>query len=153
MNINVISTGKLGDSGCLSTFQKMWWKITKGALIIEKGYMTCVLYLCPHNTYYSMSVASTETSVALWHHRLGHMSEKGMQILHSMKLLPDLKHVSLEFYENCIYEKHKRVRFLRVGKLENEGKFRACAYRCMGIVLGTISCLFSFICCFYCWCN
>ena len=44
------------------------------------------------------------------------MSEKGMQILHSRKLLPDLKQVSLEFFESCVYGKHKRVRFLRVGK-------------------------------------
>ena len=44
------------------------------------------------------------------------MSEKGMQILHLRKLLPDLKYVSLEFYENCVYGKQKRVIFLRVGK-------------------------------------
>ena len=36
------------------------------------------------------------------------MSEKGMQIPHSRKLLPDLKHVSLEFYENCVYGKQKK---------------------------------------------
>ena len=75
-----------------------------------------MLYLCPHNTDYSISVASTETGAVLWHHRFGHMSEKGMQIIHSRKLLPDLKQVSLEFYENCVYGKQKRVRFLRVGK-------------------------------------
>ena len=33
MKRNMISTRKLGDSGCLSTFEKMWWKITKGALV------------------------------------------------------------------------------------------------------------------------
>ena len=44
------------------------------------------------------------------------MSEKGMQILHSRKLLPDLKQVSLEFCENLVYGKHKRVIFLMVGK-------------------------------------
>ena len=44
------------------------------------------------------------------------MSEKGMQILNSRKLLLDLKQVGLEFYENYVYGKHKRVRFLKVGK-------------------------------------
>ena len=44
------------------------------------------------------------------------MSENGIQILHSRKLLPNMKHVSLEFYENNAYEKQKRGRFLRVGK-------------------------------------
>ena len=50
------------------------------------------------------------------------MSEKGMQILQSRKLLPNLKHVSLEFYENYVYGKQKRVRFLRVGKEKKSEK-------------------------------
>jgi len=33
------------------------------------------------------------------------MSEKGMQILHSKNLLPDLKKINLEFYEHCVYGK------------------------------------------------
>ena len=36
MKRNLISTRKLGDRGCLSTFGEMWWKITKGSLVIEK---------------------------------------------------------------------------------------------------------------------
>ena len=50
------------------------------------------------------------------------MSEKGMQILHSRNLLPDLKQVSLEFYENYVYGKHKRFRFLTVGKQKKSEK-------------------------------
>ena len=49
------------------------------------------------------------------------MSEKGMQILHSRKLFPDLKQVSLEFYENYVYGK-SRVIFLRVGKQKKSEK-------------------------------
>ena len=59
MKRNLISTGKLGDSGCLSMFGKTWWKINKGALVITKGDMIGMFYLCPHNTDYSMFVAST----------------------------------------------------------------------------------------------
>ena len=44
------------------------------------------------------------------------MSEKGMQILHKRNVLPDLKQIDLDFYEHCVYGKHKRVRFLRVRK-------------------------------------
>ena len=108
MKINLISTGQLGDSGCLSTFGETWWKVTKGSMVIAKGNRIGTLYLCPHNTYYSIYVASTEIGAALWHHSLGHMSEKGMQILHSRKLLPDLKQISLEFCENRVYGKQKR---------------------------------------------
>ena len=52
---------------------------------------------------------------------LGHMSEKGMQILHSSKLLPDME-VILDLCENCVYGKQKRVRFLRVGKQNKSEK-------------------------------
>ena len=83
----------------------MWWNITKGESVIEKGDMIGTLYFYPHNTDYSMSIDSTETGATLWHHRLGHVSEKGMQILLSRKLLPYLKQVSLEFCENYVYGK------------------------------------------------
>ena len=50
------------------------------------------------------------------------MNEKGMHNLHSRKLLPDLKQVSLEFCENCVYGIQKRVRFLSVGKQKKSEK-------------------------------
>ena len=78
MKINMFSTGQLGDSGCLSTFGETWWKITKESLVIEKGDRVGMLYLCPHNTNYYISVASSEIGASLWHHTLGHKSEKGM---------------------------------------------------------------------------
>ena len=58
MKINLISTGQLGDSDCLSLFGKTWWKITKGSLVIEKGDMIGTLYLC-HNIDYYIYVVST----------------------------------------------------------------------------------------------
>ena len=82
MKRNLISAGKLGDGGCLSTFGETWWKVTKGSMVISKGDRIGTLYLCPHNIDYSISVASTEIGATLWHHRLSHMSEKGMQIIH-----------------------------------------------------------------------
>ena len=50
-----------------------------------------------------VNVARTDSVV--WHHRLGHMSEKGMKILHTKNLLPGLKNIDLEFCENCVYGK------------------------------------------------
>ena len=105
MKSNLISTGQLGDSGCLSMFGETWWKLTKGSLIIAKGDRVGTLYSCPHNNDYSISVTSTEMCAPLWHHRLGHMSGKGMLILHSRKLLPELKHVSLELCKKHVYGK------------------------------------------------
>ena len=50
------------------------------------------------------------------------MSEKGMHILHLRNLFPNLKQVDSNFCENRIYGKHKRVRFIRVGKKKKNEK-------------------------------
>ncbi|KAK3030615.1 hypothetical protein RJ639_039975 [Escallonia herrerae] len=52
----------------------------------------------------------------LWHHRLGHLSESGMKILHSKNGLLGMKNIQLDFCEGCVYGKQKRVSFRRDGK-------------------------------------
>jgi hypothetical protein len=113
---NMISIGRLESEGCISIFTDKVWKVTKGSLVITKGEKVGTLYLCTGNTNSSIYLASTGVDTTLWHHRLGHMSEKGMQILHKINLLPDLKQIDLDFCEHCVYGKHKRVIFLRVKK-------------------------------------
>jgi hypothetical protein len=101
---------------CISTFKYKAWKITKGSLVIEKGEKVGTLYLCTGNTDSSISLDCTRVDTTLWHHRIGHMSENGMHILHKRNFLPNLKKIDLDFCEHCVYGKQKRVRFLRVGK-------------------------------------
>jgi hypothetical protein len=79
------------------------------------------LYLCTGNIESFISLASTGVDTTLWNHRLGHMSDKGMQILHKINLLPNIKQIDLDLCEHCVYGKHKRVRFLIVGK-ENKSE-------------------------------
>jgi hypothetical protein len=106
----------LASEGCISIFTEKAWKVTKGSLVIEKEEKVGTLYLCTGNIDSSISLASTGVDTTLWNHNLGHMSEKGMQILEKRNLLLDLKQIDLDFYEHRVYGKHKRVRFLRVGK-------------------------------------
>jgi hypothetical protein len=113
---NLISKGKLESEGCISIFTDKEWKVTKGSLVIAKGEKVGTLYLCTRNTDSSISLDSTGVDTTLWHHRLGHMSEKWMHIIQKMNLLPDLKQIDLDFCEHCVYGKHKIVIFLRVGK-------------------------------------
>jgi hypothetical protein len=80
------------------------------------------LYLCTCHVDSSISLASARVDTTLWHHRFRHMSEKGMQILHKRNLLLDLKQVDLNFCEHCVYGKHKRVRFFKVGKEKKSEK-------------------------------
>eukprot|EP00253_Pinus_taeda_P022677 PITA_22677 len=98
------------------------WKVTKGALVIEKGENVGTLYLCNGISNSINALTSKGVDATLWHHRLGHMSEKGMKIPHSRNLLPSLKNVDLDFCEYCIYGKQKRVGFIRVGKEKKSEK-------------------------------
>ena len=75
---NLISIGQLGSKGCVSTFIDKTWKVTKGALVVAKVEKVGTLYLCKGNIDSSIALFSTGTYTTLWHHRLGHMSEKGM---------------------------------------------------------------------------
>ena len=119
---NLISTRQLASEGCISIFKNKTWKVIKGSLVIAKGEKVGTLYLCTGNTGSSISLASTRVDTTLWNHRLGNMSEKGMQILHKRNLLLDLKQIDLYFCENRVYGKHKRIKFLRVGKEKKSEK-------------------------------
>ncbi|GKV52757.1 hypothetical protein SLEP1_g59325 [Rubroshorea leprosula] len=47
----------------------------------------------------------------LWHKRLGHLSEKGLQILSKKELLPDFTRNLSKTYADCLDGKHHRVSF------------------------------------------
>jgi hypothetical protein len=72
----------------LSRFGNAHYKLTKGNLIVAKGNMVLVLY----HVQAKFSVACVnalqkEDACALWHKRLGNMSEKGMAVLVKKNLL------------------------------------------------------------------
>jgi len=75
---NMISTGHLGGEGCVSTFTDKTWKVTKESLVIAKGEKVGTLYLCNGISNFVNALTSIGEDMALWNHRLGHMSEKGM---------------------------------------------------------------------------
>jgi hypothetical protein len=49
----------------------------------------------------------------LWHQRLGHIGEKGLQLLHDKGMVEGMSNFSLDFYlcEHCVYGKQNRVTF------------------------------------------
>ena len=100
---NIISKGKLESEGCISIFTDNVWKVTKGSLVIEKGEKVGTLSLCTSNIVSSILLPSARVDTIVWHHRLGHMSEKGMQILHKINLLPYIKQIDLDLCEHCVY--------------------------------------------------
>ena len=77
---NLISVGQLDDEGHAILFVGGTWKVTKRARVLARGKMIGTLYMtsCPRDT---IVIADANTDTSLWHHRLGHMSEKGMKML------------------------------------------------------------------------
>ncbi|GJW59033.1 retrovirus-related pol polyprotein from transposon TNT 1-94, partial [Tanacetum coccineum] len=54
-------------------------------------------------------------NAALWHQRLGYMSEKGMKILASKGKIPYLQKAVVGFCEPCVLGKQKKVSFVKSG--------------------------------------
>ena len=101
---NLISIGQLDDEGHAILFVSGTWKITKGARVLACGKKTDTLYMTssPKDT---ITVVDASTDTSLWHYKLGHMSEKGMEILLSKEKLPELKSIDFDMCECCIFGK------------------------------------------------
>jgi len=66
----------LRGEGCVTTFIDKTWKVTKGALVIEKEEKVGTLYLCNGISNYVNALTSTGEDTALWHHGLRHMMRR-----------------------------------------------------------------------------
>ncbi|KAK3017333.1 hypothetical protein RJ639_005486 [Escallonia herrerae] len=114
---NLISVSELDREGYFVAFGEKQWKVTKGSMVVARGERVRTLYTLSGTHNHSISLAFKENQrTTLWHHRLGHLSESGMKILHSKNALPGMKNIQLDFWEGCVYGKQKRVSFRRDGK-------------------------------------
>ena len=92
-------------------------KITKGSMVFMRGKLENGLYLLAGNVQKRVVATVTEETnshASLWHKRLGHMSEGGLNELSKQKLLGKDDVWSLQFCEHCILGKVKRVNFVTV---------------------------------------
>ncbi|KAK3038368.1 hypothetical protein RJ639_030268 [Escallonia herrerae] len=114
---NLISVSGLDREGYFVAFGEKQWKVTKGSMVVARGERVGTLYTLSGTYNHSISLAFIENQrTTLWHHRLGHLSESGMKILHSKNALLGMKNIQLDFCEGCVYGKQKRVSFQRDGK-------------------------------------
>ncbi|KAL4029866.1 hypothetical protein IC575_008094 [Cucumis melo] len=111
---NLISLGELDRSGCTIKSENGVMKVTKGSLVKLRGTLRHGLYVLEGTTVSgSAAIASgkiTDVSM-LWHKRLAHVSERGLQALSQQGLLGGVKNVELPFCEHCIMGKSTRVKF------------------------------------------
>ncbi|GAV56927.1 gag_pre-integrs domain-containing protein, partial [Cephalotus follicularis] len=84
-----------------------------GALVIMKGKKIDGLYQLQGNTVLGTAVVASSSGdkTRLWHMRLGHMSERVLQILSKKGLLARVKSEKLDFCEHYVYGKLCRVKF------------------------------------------
>ena len=112
IRLNLISTNVLDKEGYGNYFRDGKWRLSKGSLVFAKRKICCTLYktqvkLCKD----VVSATQEDSSPNLWHRRLAHMSEKGLQILAKKSLIPFAKGTSLNPYDFCLFGKQHRVSF------------------------------------------
>ncbi|KAH9650921.1 hypothetical protein KPL70_026553 [Citrus sinensis] len=114
---NILSLGQMDSHGYETHVENGIMKIVKGALVLMKaGKIGANLFMLKGETLQEADacVASNEEeSTMMWHLKLGHMSEQGLEILSERKLLPGLKSISLPFCEHCVISKQHRLKFSR----------------------------------------
>jgi hypothetical protein len=112
---NLISLSTLDSEGSKYRGGNKVLKVSKGSLIhIIDDMNSAKLYVLRGRTLSAIAAAVTSdepSKTNLWHARLGHMSEHGMTELIKRELLVGCNMSKLEFCENCIFGKHKRVKF------------------------------------------
>jgi hypothetical protein len=125
---SLISVSKLSDAGVKTVFEKDTCKMVRGEMVLMRGVHCGTLYKLLGRNYTNgcnsfvvleqknegdKTNTVPEKKTMLWHQRLGHIGEKGLRTLHGKGMIEGMYNCTLDFdfYENCIYGKHNRVRF------------------------------------------
>ena len=113
---NLISLGTLESKGFTIILQNGILKVVSGALMVMKGIRRNNLYLYQGSTVAGTAAAVSEVDKVaemsrLWHMRLGHAGEKSLQTFSMQGLLKGAKTCKLDFCEQCVLGKQKRVKF------------------------------------------
>ena len=119
INKNLMSVGQLDDSGFVVAIGKGSWKISRGCMTILKGEKDGRLHVLHGITQKNggtkdmVAMTSKREDFQVWHNRLCHLSERGMQVLQNKNLIPTFQHSFLEFWDHCVIGMQRRVNFKR----------------------------------------
>ncbi|CAL2270429.1 unnamed protein product [Prunus armeniaca] len=112
MRLNLISTGLLDDEGYTNVFAKRKWKLGENSLVLARGKKENTLYMTHAKVSNGYLNALAEDSIELWHKRLSHMSEKGLQILAKREALTGMKKgMPIKSCTHCLAGKQHRTSF------------------------------------------
>ena len=125
---NLISVSKMADAGVKTVFEKDRCKMIREAMVLMRGVQYGTLYKLLGKTVIGdcNNIAVPESSnvennvpevsggeAMLWHQRLGHIGEKGLQSLQGKSMVEGMSKCNsdFDFCEHCLYGKHNRVKF------------------------------------------
>jgi GAG-pre-integrase domain len=112
---NLIFLSSLEDVGCKFQSNGGVLKVSKGVHTLMKAKKIRTLYFLKGTSIVGTAAIMNSTSdsdnTKLWHMRLGHMSERGMTLLSKEGLLCGQCIGKLDFYEDCVFGKQKRLNF------------------------------------------
>ena len=100
--------GVLDDAGYVNKIEAGAMKICKGSMVVIKGLMRSGLFHLVGETLIGTSAIVTapeDKNAALWHKRLWHISDRGLQIMSDQKLFGQDKISKVDFCEHCVLGK------------------------------------------------
>ncbi|KAL2235906.1 UNVERIFIED_CONTAM: Retrovirus-related Pol polyprotein from transposon TNT 1-94 [Sesamum indicum] len=106
---NLISCAALEENGLEGRWGKGLMKIMKGSLVVFKAERKRNLYICTASYDFAASVSNCDFTT-LWHKRLGHISQKGLDFLKRDGILND-RIDKIEICDECVMGKQHRVHF------------------------------------------
>jgi hypothetical protein len=126
--INLIFVSKMDDVGVKTIFEKETCRMVRGEMVLLKRVWFGTLYKlegitisdgCNGSIVLDILVEEKRNpivfgeKVMLWHQILGHIGEKGLQLLHGKGMVEVMSNFSMDFYlcEHCLYGKQNQVRF------------------------------------------
>ncbi|KAM1740355.1 hypothetical protein EV2_016305 [Malus domestica] len=93
IRLNLISIGTLDRQGYYHHMGKGKLKLTKGLMVVPRARLCCMLYRSNAKVLKGELNVVEDSSLDLWHKKLGHMSEKGLQVLAKKSHIPFAKDV------------------------------------------------------------
>jgi hypothetical protein len=126
--INLIFVRKMDNVEVKTIFEKETCRMVQGEMVLLKGVWFGTLYKmkgrtisdgCNSSIVPDIGVEEERNppvsgeKVMLWHQILGHIGDKGLQLLHGKCMVEGMSNYSLDFdfCEHCLYGKKNRVRF------------------------------------------
>ena len=111
LRLNLISVSILDKEGYHHHMGDGNWKLTNGSLVVARGRLCCSLYKM-HAEFCAgqLNAVEDDASPNLWHRRLAHVGEKGLNELAKKSLIP-LAKCKINPCDYCLFGKQHRVSF------------------------------------------